>query len=158
MAPWKDLHTRLQDLRHPNCPPWYLSVFPCLAALNQVEDITALYPIVLQEIDETEHLDVTRKIREALTKSVGIIGAAKVSIFYNFGQQARRNETEAKIDGKFAAELSKCSSFPPPGPYQLPVCQVSLILGTMSLTGEQRERITRDGHTKWQGSSQENLL
>lgn len=84
MAPWKDLHTRLQDFGHPNCPPWYLSVFPCLAALNQVEDIAALYPIVLQEIDETEHLDVTRKIREALTKSVGIIGAAKVSIFYNF--------------------------------------------------------------------------
>jgi len=90
MVPWKNLHARLQDLRHPNCPPWYLSVFPCLAALNQVEDIAALYPIVLQEIDETEHLDVTRKIREALTKSVGIIGAAKVSIFYNCGSTSNR--------------------------------------------------------------------
>ncbi|KAJ5125112.1 hypothetical protein N7448_004439 [Penicillium atrosanguineum] len=57
---------------------WYLSVFPCLAALNQVDEIVDLYPILLQKyVDEAQHRQVTRQIRESLTKAVGVIGAAK---------------------------------------------------------------------------------
>lgn len=61
---------------------WYLSVFPCLAALNQVDEIVDLYPVLLQKyVDEAQHRQVTRQIREALTKAVGVIGAAKVASF-----------------------------------------------------------------------------
>ncbi|KAJ5560612.1 hypothetical protein N7513_003011 [Penicillium frequentans] len=81
MTSREDLYAQLQALDEElpgNRLRWYLSVFPCLAALNQVDEIVALYPVLIQKyVDEAQHRQVTRQIREAITKAVGIIGAAK---------------------------------------------------------------------------------
>lgn len=83
MTSREDLYAQLQELDEKlpgNRMRWYLSVFPCLAALNQVDEIVALYPVLIQTyVDEAQHRQVTRQIREAITKAVGIIGAAKVA-------------------------------------------------------------------------------
>lgn len=83
MTSREDLYAQLQALDEElpgNRLRWYLSVFPCLAALNQVDEIVALYPVLIQKyVDEAQHRQVTRQIREAITKAVGIIGAAKVA-------------------------------------------------------------------------------
>jgi hypothetical protein len=58
---------------------WYITMILAFGGMNYPELIPDLYEILLNEhILESEHVNETRKIREALTKVCGIWGAAKV--------------------------------------------------------------------------------
>jgi hypothetical protein len=58
---------------------WYLSVISCLAALNHPDKVASFYQFLLSScVLEGREFNETSMIREALTKLVGIVGAAKV--------------------------------------------------------------------------------
>lgn len=59
---------------------WYMTAVVALGALNYPEEVPKLYRLLLDAyIPKAEHKSETTKIREALTKVCGIMGAAKVS-------------------------------------------------------------------------------
>jgi hypothetical protein len=61
---------------------WYTVLIVTLSSMNYPDEIPNLYQHFMSHylplIQEDEKLLAARKIREALTKSVGIVGAAKV--------------------------------------------------------------------------------
>ncbi len=58
---------------------WYITAIVAVAGMNYSELIPELYKTLLAEyIPEDKHFSETRKLREALTKTCGIWGAAKV--------------------------------------------------------------------------------
>jgi hypothetical protein len=58
---------------------WYMSAFACLTALNYPDKVASLYQSVLGSyIPKDDAFEETKKICEAITKLVGIIGAARV--------------------------------------------------------------------------------
>lgn len=58
---------------------WYITAVISLAGMNYAELIPELYTTLLSSyIPIQDHVNETRKIREALTKVCGIWGAAKV--------------------------------------------------------------------------------
>ncbi len=60
---------------------WYIGAVVALSALNYPEEIGPLYTHLLEKyIAPGEHVEQTRKIKEALVKATGLHGAAKVSL------------------------------------------------------------------------------
>jgi hypothetical protein len=63
---------------------WYITAIVALAALNHPEEIGPLYTRLLDTyIAPEDHVEQTRKTKEALVKAAGLHGAAKVGTFYS---------------------------------------------------------------------------
>lgn len=64
---------------------WYYCVIVNLAALNYPEVVPSVYERfskrVMSSLDHDAQFKAAQKLREALIKSCGIMGAAKVSLF-----------------------------------------------------------------------------
>ncbi|KAI0131933.1 hypothetical protein BJ170DRAFT_611810 [Xylariales sp. AK1849] len=103
----------LADLQKPGFRvKWYLGAIVVLGAINYSEEIPNLYRLLLEKyIEEKDHYEETRKIKEATTKVCGIHGAAKTGT-------AIRAFFEATPDHLRDSTCYRDNDDPEPIPYQ----------------------------------------